>query len=668
MTMRARRRTLWRLREAWLGRANGHGPSSNSSITPADLAEQAAHPDLGVASAELERAESRTAELEQKVATLSLQLEDAASKTAHAKESRDREIARLKERHDETLRAELDKVRAKSTDELEKRLREARAEWDESRAKWEAEQTNTRQKIKEAKSGPSKRAIEEALAKARKDWDKELADRLAGAEAKAAASLDQARTRWDAALVKAQEQWQAEEAARLAAAEEGWRQRSDKALDQAMERLKRAEAALAESKAEPKAQPGKDTELRRLRDTLAETQAILAERETALTDARYEIERVRGEALKKGGDKEIAAARKAWERELDGELARVRDEARAEGKAEGLAEGKKAGIAEGKAFGKAEGVEEGHAAGLAEGIEQGVEQGIERGRGQAKAEARAEAADSLKASRAAWQAEMDEKLEEAQKRQQTQIDAALASERRAWEESEQDRLSAAEAKWREKSSRALAEATARYQRAEAERDAARPESYEPREVEDSGELVRLREELADVQSALAEAKVAARAPEPIALQELDDSDELTRLREEVAAAQSALAEADSEFAQMRSKMRTELEKAKESNEDQITAAVREAEEAWKANERKRILAARVQWRKEARSQQARDAITKLAMTHRGKPKLQLLLGGGGVIATILIAVVLYSAVKALWWPSIVSDYVPPASHIEQHVK
>ena len=631
-----------------------------TEITPDGAADVAGQVVLGSAS-------PQTTELKGQIADLTLQLKQIADEAAAKEKKHVEEVETLQKRHAEALKKQAAKVEEAFAQKMELQLKEARAEWEEARSKWEAEQALTRQKISEAKAGSSKKGIEDAVAKARNDWEREAQKRLAEMEAAADARLEESRSEWDeeretllaeaeaaaaarlaevraewqrevdAALSTAKETWKAEEAERLAAAETHWQAQAKRDLAEVTARYKKAEAALVEAHKQVTAGPeaNKDAELRRLRDTLAATQSELTDRDKAVAEMRKEIERVKKEKAGPSVDAELAKARKASTRELEDRLA----------------------------------------------------------------DAAAEAEAKLEKARATWQKEMDERLaqtveenreriEQAERRGQRDVEAAVAEERQAWKAEEAARLAESEAQWRRKFDKALAEATVRYEKAEvalaearaqaepklerdpndvaeldrlsdalaaargtvSKRDAelakatARAEKAEAalvdphaksepeRDPDDIAELRRLRDELAAAQSAVSErdtalAEAAERAEKAETARvdssrarrddgrDPDDVVELRHLRDALATAQASLSERDSELAQVRAA----VDQARQGLDAEIRQAVKKAQEEWKELDSKRIWAARIQWRKEAQSAQARAAVTKLGLTRRRWP-------------------------------------------------
>lgn len=220
-----------------------------------------------------------------------------------------------------------------------RRLRAELAKVTASLAAREIELEETRQKTEEEWTELSSRAIQNELTVARAAWKAELDQRVAAAVAQTTANLEKGRAAWladqkaqiqqtegaikagiaqsseqqqrelEKALTDAQKAWKAEEAARLAAAEARWREQSAKLLLEAKQRIERADAALAQARA--------DAETSR---TQTESEAIrglrgeLVGAKAALTARENELDRMRA------AHEEAA---RQWKRET--ELAQTRD-------------------------------------------------------------------------------------------------------------------------------------------------------------------------------------------------------------------------------------------------------------------------------------------------------------------------------------------------------
>ena len=118
----------------------------------------------------------------------------------------------------------------------------------------------------------------------------------------------------------------------------------------------------------------------------------------------------------------------------------------------------------------------------------------------------------------------------------------------------------------------------------------------------------------------------------------------------MATAQASLSERDSELAQVRAA----VDQARQGLDAEIRQAVKKAQEEWKELDSKRIWAARIQWRKEAQSAQARAAVTKLGLTRRRWPSLRYLWRAGFAMVAIGLVLALYPRVE----PTI-SKYLGP---------
>jgi len=136
---------------------------------------------------------------------------------------------------------------------------------------------------------------------------------LAEAQSAAQEARERAKQQLEVALSEAEQTWKAEEAARLAAAEAHWRQQSTRALADATNGMKRAEAALADLQTEAKSgRDRRDTaELRRLRTEFAATRTTLAEREAELAEAQLAAGRAR-EQSRQEIDAALLKAEEAW--------------------------------------------------------------------------------------------------------------------------------------------------------------------------------------------------------------------------------------------------------------------------------------------------------------------------------------------------------------------
>jgi hypothetical protein len=226
----------------------------------------------------------------------------------------------------------------------EAQLRQLREECVRAKTALEArerELTEARQALESVRAEGVLR--EESFAATRAAWQSELSDRVASARAEVASKvetgraawyseqtkrIEEARERWqreaEAALTRAKEAWKAEETARLAQAEAQWHEQSAHMVAEATAKTARAEAALARAESEAARMSGDGVALHRMRGELAEANASLVARVRELAEARQSLEQARAEGLR--GKAELAAAKAAWQTELDKRLAEVRAE------------------------------------------------------------------------------------------------------------------------------------------------------------------------------------------------------------------------------------------------------------------------------------------------------------------------------------------------------
>ena len=259
---------------------------------------------------------------------------------------------------------ELKAARERAADPAElKKLREAVAAKDATLAKQEKELEAlgaAAQKSAEKARDFAKQELQAALKKAEESWKSVEAQRMAAAEARrgeeaqaaaeAAARADAARGKLEAeikalraAAEKAKEDAKSElaaavkraedgaksaEAAKLAATEARVREELEPALAEAKSRAGRAEAALAERGKESKGgRKGDEAEAKRLRDELAANQALLAERDKALAEARAALDHEKGQHQQALWQAESAWRAEEAERVAAAE-ARFRDQSR----------------------------------------------------------------------------------------------------------------------------------------------------------------------------------------------------------------------------------------------------------------------------------------------------------------------------------------------------
>jgi hypothetical protein len=271
---------------------------------------------------------------------------------------------------------------------------------------------------------------------------------LAQARLIAEQELETVRRGQEAALSSAMSAWKDAEAARLAAAETSWRKRSDASLAEAAGRRDRAEAALAEMRAQFEAavkSVGDDVE-HHLRGELATLRANLCERDVAIAQARTCAEQSAVSVAEMSARCERAEA----------EASRAQAEA----------------------------------------AESSTRQECETRR----LHAELSSALAVLADRDASLEQTRLTAERALQRAQRESDAALAKAQSRWKADENARFAATEAQWRKQSASALAEATARYKEAETALAQIRVKSADQGESET---VARMRHEIEMLRSALA---------------------------------------------------------------------------------------------------------------------------------------------------------------------
>jgi hypothetical protein len=257
---------------------------------------------LAEATARCERAEAASAEAHARAEAahmphVEVELRHVNDELAEAKS--------LLARHEADLadaRHEIERVRSEAGRQIAAELVAARTAW----------QSELEQCLADA---AAKSAA--ALAESRAAWQADQEGRLAKADARERDRIEQARELWqretDAALAEAAEAARAGEASRLAAAEARWQGHTARALAEAAARSERAEAALADARAQAQAAyAGVDFELRRVNDELSAANAALARREIDLTEARQATEAAPLETGKRI-DAALAAARTVWQ-------------------------------------------------------------------------------------------------------------------------------------------------------------------------------------------------------------------------------------------------------------------------------------------------------------------------------------------------------------------
>jgi hypothetical protein len=205
----------------------------------------------------------------------------------------------------------------------------------------EQELSDARQALEQARSETLHEG--DRLGAARAAWQSELDARLAQAHGESTKKIEASRATWlselntrieesrarwqreaELALTHAKEAWKAEEAARLSQAETQWREQFAHGLAEAKAETRRTEAALSRAEAETARMSSDGAALRSLREALAAANASLTARTRDLTEARKHLDEARADGLK--GKSELAAARVAWQSELDRRVAEARAE------------------------------------------------------------------------------------------------------------------------------------------------------------------------------------------------------------------------------------------------------------------------------------------------------------------------------------------------------
>lgn len=394
--------------------------------------------------------------------------------------------------------------------------------------------------------------VEQALAKARAEWDAEFSGRLKALADRAEQTLVSRRTAWQAefeariaaadkradeartlaregwrheaeqALAKARDNWKAAEEVRLAAAETRWREQ--------------AQAAEVEARAQMQRSQQRDgTELAQLRGELAALKSASDLRARELDAAKVELVQAR-DAWRRDSEAALAAAKRTWSEQEGARLVEAEARLKAEA-ATALAES----VARRERTEKA----------LGEAVKQIEMLSVRR-------ESDQSANDDVSAMRAALAA-AQASLAQAREQGLKDLEEKLAEAKARWKAEEDTKLAAAEARLREQADMALAEAAAQRGRAEAA--------------------------LADMRARSAGA----------------DSDEKRRfeLEARIGTLEAALKARESEVTAVR----------QEAQQGTETALLR-ARQEWSAGEAARLREAEAQWR--AQSGQALDSATRRA--------------------------------------------------------
>jgi hypothetical protein len=516
-------------------------------------------------------------------AAAALAVDAAPTSRAAANPGKDSELARLRDElaaiHAVLSERDTELAQAKSAAEEGRKsaTADAQAALQKAEAAWKAGEAVRLAAIEAKGREQSARALAETTSKVARA---EAA--LAAAQSAAEQARQSAATEAQAALQKTEASWKAGEAQRLAAAEAQWREQSARALAEATSRVERAEAALAEARAQPQSarDPGKDAELVRLRDELAAIRAAFTKRDTELAEARSAAEQAR----KSAATEMQAALQKAEANAKAGEAVRLaaaeanwrEQSARALAEATSRIERAEAALAKTHAQSQP-------ARDPSEAVE------LKRLRDElavARATLSKSEADLAEARSAA---------EQARKSVPAEVRAALAKAEANWKSGEAQRLAAAEAKAREQTTRSLAEAIARAERAEAGLAEARARPGAARNPGNDAELTRLRDDLASVRAILND-----RETELV---------EARQRREQISAEQSRHM-VDAALASARIAWDAELEERLARVAAEAAAALDKNRAAWQAEQQDRvakaeapaqepITQAQARWRQEA---------------------------------------------------------------------
>ncbi|HEV2561283.1 MAG TPA: SH3 domain-containing protein [Rhizomicrobium sp.] len=341
--------------------------------------------DAALAKAQAEWNASEAARLAAAEAHWRKQLADAAARCERA----------------ETALAQTRSVAASvQTDESELRLREELAEAQSALAERETALEQLRLSAEQTQQR-LRQEFKTALSRAHSDWKAGETARLAAAEA-----LSHADSK-------------AGEAARLATAEANWRKQSESAIAELTARCERAEAALANARAQSAAPDPRDGELQNLRAELAVAQAALAERKATLAQTRVAAEQTQ-ERLRQEHETALAEMTARCER-AEIALAAARAQSAAPDPRDGELQDLRAELA---------------------------------------------VSQAALAERKALLAQTRVAADETQDRLRREHETALAKAKADWAGAEAARFSAAEENWRNQSARTLVDATARFEKAE----------------------------------------------------------------------------------------------------------------------------------------------------------------------------------------------------------
>lgn len=613
------------------------------------------------------------------------------------------EQARERWRHDtETELAKAEDV-WKSGESM--RLAAAEAHWQEQTARALARETAQLTQLEAALAAARVQAASKASDSSEIQRLREelggLKSTLADAQIAAERALEKGHAQTAAAVADAERAWKTEETKRRNAAEKGWREQTSRALADEAAKRDELEASLAEARLQAAAGVSENSETERLRADVSTLKTALAERERALAEEQAAARRAGEQASRTLADEAVKRC------ELEAALAEARVQAAAgvsenseferlrtdvstlktalAGRERALAEEQAARCAREQdandaaaALANAEELWKAAEAERLKSAEAGwQEQATRRTKEMASRLAQAEAALAevnsgrerretaetrrLRAELSVLRenhAESEQRLAEAgaeaeRFRNDAEVShAALARAEEAWKKNEAPRFAAAEARWQEQSARVLADLNAKLERADSTNAQLRAGTKQTREKQETAELRRLNEALAEAKSQLAEresdleaTRAAAKSDRENARREFDralaeekkawEAEEASRLADSKAqwkeqsdrlfkkatvrleGAEAALADARaeanaardrrdsaelrrlrSEFAALRAQLagreadlaeaQVAAGRARERTREEVEAALLKAEETWKSGEAIRI--------------------------------------------------------------------------------
>src|SRR3569832_2215788 len=334
------------------------------------------------------------------------------------------------------------------------------------------------------------------------------------------------------------------------------------------------QAGTAGSSAGPARKSSDDAELRRLRNELAKAQAGLALREAELAEARDEIEQAKAAVPQQAPEKELAAAREAWEDELQARLAALTND-------------------------KASDLQKKHDSWRHE---------TEAALAQAEKQWKAAEAERLAAAEARWKENASRSLTQSRAEAEAlRSDNAEMARLRDKIEALQSSLSKSESE----TAKARADAAAAEERARKNSAQSRTEAESLRA--ENAELGRLREKVQTLQSSLdkreadfsklrtelTESEERAKKDIEQARTEVEalrcNDTEIEHLRERVSRLQTSLAARDKELVQARA----DIVEAENRGHKDVETALANAEKAWRAEEEARLEAAEARWTEQA---------------------------------------------------------------------